>query len=571
MNKLKIIVLLTFSFRFALIADDFAIKADMGTMTAFYRYQPVLTEWIYQTPENIKMPVPAFMTDKKNSFPYRKRPYSGEILFCENINLVRFLGGWSATKMNGSVEEAAKNDLAYRGSDGKIKYRWDLLPARLDPVLKLGYTSPTIVLDNIPWCFPATASEPDSEKASANKQPKGYGQNKQAADINEWTTFITDLCKEMVRLYGFDMVNQWGFRLGTEMNGKVRWDGTADEYNQFYIATAKAVQCVLPYARFGPYNRAGSEYEGLAKLAALAKKENVPFDWVATSFYSISKLKDGQLNYNTLDPDLAVQNQQIPTWKAVSDASAKGNNLSREIHEYGWFLVNEFGNNDNVPGARGAAGNFYNMFTLRKAGLNKLFHWNLKDPVWENETPMLLSQSWIFSILDHTIGSKNVELNYKLESQQSKTLKYKSVGFFSENGKNYILTVCYNMNRNELGKNKITVFVPKMYLSKSKYNIKATWLINSTDPYMTLRNDLAENGLLAKEFTDKPQLVQTINTMSPGKRGYKYLADNYEKYEAMMLDNLTLKKFNAKVSYTTQGVSITFDIESPMCIVIAFE
>jgi hypothetical protein len=64
MNKFKIIVLLTFCFNFTLIADDFAIKADMGTMMFFYRYQPILTEWIHQTPDNIKMPVPAFMTDK---------------------------------------------------------------------------------------------------------------------------------------------------------------------------------------------------------------------------------------------------------------------------------------------------------------------------------------------------------------------------------------------------------------------------------------------------------------------------------------------------------------------------
>ena len=47
MNKFKIIVLLTFCFNFTLIADDFAIKADMGTMMFFYililltAYQPV--------------------------------------------------------------------------------------------------------------------------------------------------------------------------------------------------------------------------------------------------------------------------------------------------------------------------------------------------------------------------------------------------------------------------------------------------------------------------------------------------------------------------------------------------
>lgn len=551
--------------------NKFSVKADMGSMTAFYRHQPILVEWIYKSPENIQMTVPAFMSDKKVAFPYNPRPFSSEVLFCDDVTLVRFLGGWSAAKMNGSMEEAAKVDLAYRGTDGKIKYRWELLPARLDPVFKLGYTKPLIVLDNIPWCFPATASEPDNEKAAANKQPKGYGQNKQPADTQEWTTFITDLCKEMVRLYGFEVVNQWGFRLGTEMNGKVRWDGTADEYNQFYISTAKAVIAVLPNARFGPYNRSGADFEDLAKLAALAKKENVPFDWIATSFYSIDKNNENRNNFNALDPDIAIQNQKTPTWKAVSEASAKGNDLSREIHEYGWFLVNEFGNNDNAPGARGAAGNFYNMFALRKNGLDKLYHWNLKDPVWENKTPMLSSLAWLFSILDYTVGAKNVELNYELQSPPQKSQKYKSIGFFNETGKSYIMTACYNMDRNELTSNEISVFVPKEYLKKLKYKISATWYTNETDPYMQLRNDLAENGLLAKDLMDKPQVVQTVNLMCPGRKGYQYIADNYDEYETMMRDNLTLKKFNGTVNYCSEGVTLTFEIESPMCLLIALE
>lgn len=75
----------------AMSADNFLIKTDMGRMTTFYRYQPALTEWTYMTPKNIQMPIPAFMTDKRISFPYKKRPYDKEILFCDNVNVVRFL------------------------------------------------------------------------------------------------------------------------------------------------------------------------------------------------------------------------------------------------------------------------------------------------------------------------------------------------------------------------------------------------------------------------------------------------------------------------------------------------
>lgn len=566
------IAIITICISFSAIrADNFQIKADMGKMTPFYRNQPVLTEWIYQTPDNIKMPIPAFMEDKNISFPYKKRPYDGEILFCDDVNIVRFLGGWSATKTNGDLNAVAKQDLAYRDDKGKIRYRWELLPARIDPVVRLGYTKPTIVLDNIPWCFPANAAEPDNEKVSADKQPKGYGQNQPPASMKEWTDFIAELCRQLIKLYGYDMVNQWGVRLGTEMNHQVRWDGTPEEYTNFYLATAKTVHDILPNARFGPYNRAGSEYKNMAEIASQAKNENLPYDWVATSFYSVLKAKDHTINYAALDPDIAVASQIAPTWNAVSEASAKGKALSREVHEFGWFLVDEYGQNDNAPGARGAAGNFYTLFTLRKAGLNKLFHWNLKDPVWENETPMLSSMAWIFSILDYTIGTDNVELNYSLKEKPNEHQKFKSVGFFNLQGKSYIMTACYNMDRDDLKENTISMYVPNKYLSRSNYKISATWLSNDTDPYKALHDDLFSDGLLAKNLIEKPEVIQTVNFMSPGKKGYNYVSANYSRYEKMMKDNLTLKKFTGKVTYSAEGATFTFRIFSPMVMLIAIE
>lgn len=84
--------------------------------------------------------VPAFMTDKRISFPYKKRASDREILFCDNVTVVRFLGGWSASRKNQNPDEVARIDLAFRDEKGAIRYRWDLLPARVDPLLKRGCT-----------------------------------------------------------------------------------------------------------------------------------------------------------------------------------------------------------------------------------------------------------------------------------------------------------------------------------------------------------------------------------------------------------------------------------------------
>lgn len=550
---------------------EYPIVSDFGPMVPFYRYQPALAEWFHVTPETIQMPVPAFMTDARVSFPYKKRAFAREILFCDNVTVVRFLGGWSASRKGLDASEAAKVDLAYRDEKGAIRYRWELLPARLEPLIKMGYTKPTIVLDNVPWCFPRLALEPDAGKTGIAQQPKGYGQNQPPADLEEWAAFIEELCRQLVKLHGFEMVNQWSFRLGTEMNQKARWSGTAEEYATFYIKTARAVRHILPGASFGPYNRAGVEFASLAALAAQAKDEQVPFDWVATSFYSVGKMKGNEPNYDVLDPDAAIARHIIPTWNAVSKVAARGEALPREIHEYGWFLVNEHGVNDFAPGARGAAGNFYTMFALRKAGLNKLYHWNLKDPVWENDTPLLSSQAWLFSILDHTAGSRVVELRHELKSPPSQTIKHKAVGFFGDHGRSHLMVAAYNMNRDELTPNTISVFVPASLLPGRNFEIRATWMDNSTDPYLAVRNELEKAGLLVPSLRDQPHVVQAVNLMSANGAGYRHVAENYRIYESMMRENLTLKAYPGQVSYSEQGTVFTFPISSPTVMVLAIE
>ena len=102
-------------------------------------------------------------------------------MFTDNINTVRFLGGWKT----GSVGNNPM-DLVYRDKDGTLKYRWDHIRNRLDKYVALGYTDVTVVLDNIPYDLPAIVETGE------------YGNVNPPKNWNEWYDFIHELCVQLV-------------------------------------------------------------------------------------------------------------------------------------------------------------------------------------------------------------------------------------------------------------------------------------------------------------------------------------------------------------------------------------
>lgn len=522
---------------------------DLGVMTRFYRNQPSLPGW---STKCMAEP-PAFLTSNKISFPYEKRPFDKEILFADNVTLVRFLGGWSKK----SDPDADRNDLAYRDTDGTIKYRWELIPERMGMLMEMGYTQPTLVLDNTPWCFPAEPFEPTG---------KGYGQCAPPADLAEWGKFIEDLCHELVRLYGFDVVNKWRFRLGTEAAQQNRFAGTEEEYENFYFASAAAVQKVLPEAEFGPYNRAsGGDPFALAKLAAKCKEKNLPFDFLPFSSYNIAKRDDGTVVQ--MEPSVTAAARIRPLWEQVT--AALGVPVSREIHEYGWFLTDENGDPNSEVGARGAAGNFIYQMELRYYGLDRMYHWILRDDTYENQEPLLNSQAWLYAIYDHLVGKQTYELKTSTTSVPDKSQRIKSVGFFGS-GKSYIITACYNKDRNQKKSNEITVLIPEELIPEKNLSFRMVSLNDHTDPYVALREDFRKEGVLGDRFIEHTNTVGSIRQMA-GNEGKRYVKQNYPKYEKMMKENLTLKSYRGKVVRTDGFFALTFPLECPETMVIAIE
>jgi hypothetical protein len=81
--------------------------------------------------------------------------------------MVKILGGFNNAK-DPAIHE---RDLAWRDEQGRIQYRMDLLEPRLRPYLDSGIRSFTIVLDNVPWCFPAESEAVGADRR-ANRSEK---------------------------------------------------------------------------------------------------------------------------------------------------------------------------------------------------------------------------------------------------------------------------------------------------------------------------------------------------------------------------------------------------------------
>ena len=560
-NRLTINRTLAFALALALVCNFYATGqktatqatgpygtvCDLGKMTRFYRNQPSLPGW-WKCMAN----PPAFLMDKKISFPYMPRPYPKEILFADHVTLVRFLGGWSPKH----DPDYLSKDLAYRNKEGKIRYRWELIPERMNQTLENGYKELTIVLDNTPWCFPLDPHEPEGE---------GYGQCAQPRDLDEWATFIEDLCRELAKRYGAELANRWRFRLGTEAAGQNRFKGSEKEYEAFYVATARAVKRALPGAQFGPYNRAsGGDPMALAALARRCAKEGIPFDFLCFSTYNIAQMNDND-KVKQVDPDEIAHTRIHPLYDSV--VLALGERIPCEIHEYGWFLKDEWGNGNSEMGARGAAGNFYYQFSLRREGIDRLYHWIMRDDTFENQTPLIGGQGWLYSIYDHLVGKHVYELHTETAIIPDPAQRFKSIGFF-DSGSSYVIATSYNMDRNVKKINAITIYIPRALATGRTFSMVS--LSDRNDPYVHLREDFARMGMLTGKVADHPHVIGTIRQMA-GPKGLAYVKENYPRYEKMMRNNLTLKKFTGTAVEEGDFLKLTLPVECPETVVIKIE
>lgn len=555
-------------------------EEPIRALRGFWRQRPVLDRWAACGAELEE--IPEWLCDPALSFPYRKKAQPKEVPFADHLTLVRLLGGWNPDWRNGEVRPGTKTsdyDLAYRDETGTIQYRWNLLTPRLDPYVNAG-CGLTLVLDNTPACF--------------SKKPvyKSLGQAAPPDDLDEWGAFIEELCRQLVDHYGFHVTNSWRFRLGTECQGRERFDGTQEQFNAFYETTASAVKRVLPDAAFGPFNLAGN-YDGgsnqisYLELAKYCITHRLPLDFAAVSIYSAPSVWKGALR--TTDPRFKAQ-QKVNFWKALEAAQPQLSGVSREVQECG-ILGSEFNVGGGEPGARGAAWHFDVMTTLLENGLDRLWHWELFDPIPHagRFDFLLTGQGWLLCVLEHAVGGEAFALEPDVApAPEAPTRQLRPVATFEREeplrypgrlfarslavvkpDRVFLITSVYHEDRFVCTPQDITLTLPGEWVG-TDFTIRQTALTRTNSVHWLIREDLDAAGLLDPAFAAVPGLLGQVIRMG-GHEARLYVRKNWPKYERRMKNLLTLKPFEGTAKKVGDELKLTFRAAPPSVTAIVIE
>ncbi len=571
---------------------------SIGYLKPFYKNAAVLSEYVSiggLEPGGELSSVPEYMLSGEIDFPYQKKAEK-EILFTDHVSWVRFLGGISDGRIPCDEEKEGKLDLAYRCEDGSIKIRRHLIE-RYRPFVDLYKTEITVVLDNIPRVF------------SKKDYIDDYGNITPPNDYNDWRSFIKNMCKELIKCYGYETVNCWRFRIATEG----RLDAETIDFCKHYDITTAAIREVLPDTKFAPYNIAAitNIHHHKNNMYAIARhcaqgtnidtgEIGTPIDFLPVSYYSIPIIdKNNKILPETICPVTRSKTEYYNYWDNIGDFSEEFKKIPREIQELG-ILTNEYGRHTSEPGARGAAWLFQLLFTMLESNaISRIWHWHTTDVIAvhgkgrDDYKRVLRSNGWLYSILDHMVGSDMYVMDSAFATPCDQTVTLKAVGFLGV--KKYVVLSAFNINRSMIYDSFVYIDIPWEFCKVKKDSImNFTSLSNDSDVYQVIYRDLKSENLLNTNIPASIKLTKEEKYYNesfynenipniPGvsfpvcgltkgcmasDEGMVFIENNWEKYENMIKDSLKLKPMNAMV-YEKNGYSrIYIKIKTPETVVI---
>ncbi|QHI69781.1 glycoside hydrolase family protein [Tichowtungia aerotolerans] len=544
----------------------------LGEMDGFYRNRRLLDRILDSG--NYLLTIPDWLRDSTLDFHYTMKSNdlvssSGrEIFMADNLNLVRVLGGWITNSTNPTIEDVKQYDLFYLDDFGEAAYRWNLLDDRIDPLIARGYacSNITLVLDNIPYDL--------AEQVEIGT----YGQCGIPSDFTVWGEFIRQMSLRLQSNYGND-ANGFRFRIGTESQSAERFQGLEEDYFKFYDYAETAIKSVLSGASVGPFNRAqvGDPSDDIISVQRLAEHcasgtnsasgaIGSTFDWVAHSFYFLA---------NTLHPDdfVPVLNTLYNDVQAVDESY---HNLPLEVHEFG-PLVTEGYLVASDTGVRGAAQILETLVDLRKIGMDRSYEYKLEEPLVQAEGKVLIHGiGWLYCIFDHLRGGPSWSLPVDVISG-SETNSIETLAAVVDDT-TYLLVSCWNLNRKVTESSTVTVKIPVGVHSFSEgAQIEQVVFYESNSVYDVIWQDFYDNGMLSaaqisqyENYGKAVTWATTGNGMAADAAAAKqYVIDNWEGYEAVMVDSLDLKTFSGTVQYLDSGeAELTLELPVPSVYVV---
>jgi len=543
MDKMRISVIggiiLAGAFFPVLQAQQAGVLTTGGSIENFHRNQAVLGRWL--SGGLWLEPMPEFL--KSADFPANPRPNAREVPYADHLSVVRLLGGWNYESSGGELDGAKEADLAYRNPDGTIGYRWELLAPRLQPYLDNGYTDFTLVLDNVPYDL--------ARDGGLLVSP--YGQANPPADLDEWREFIRLLALQVQQVLPPESLASLRFRLGTEMQGETRFNGTESEYQAFYKATAEGLEAAMGAGyRLGPYNQAGARViagrpDHLDLLQFVQSDATLPLPaFLSHSLYFIPKL-NGDGSFTNTDPYERVS-EYITFWNQQNAQHPGAVTIPREFHEFG-ILKTESGLDTNEPGARGAAQTAVAISLLMKYGVEKIWHWqtleNIKVASRERLFPSGLS--WLLTLFDAMDGDTSLFLEWPVPDTDG--VRKAGIGSIRDDVAMFLVAT-FHEDREAVfpNGNLVRVEIPKSQLpDPARARVRYVELNSANAVY-----DIAYDWLRAENLL-KPGYEATTGrfTASITQMGLwearNYLLDRYEPLMKAYLESLSFVEFPGTV------------------------
>jgi hypothetical protein len=517
----------------------------------------------------------------RTSFPYRRRPYAEEILFTDTISIVRFIGGWAESWSGGEEpEDRQKADLAYI-DDGAVRYRWHLLAPRLAPYLNMGYQDIVISLDNVPYALAAYESHGT------------YGQVAPPRDYGEWHRFIKELCRHLVKLYGFDLPNRWSFRMGTENSNAVRgakhtFDGNHDQWIRWYDSTSDAVKRVLPGAEFGPGEFQGRIIPGGPEPAAVnyvklvehcisgtnesTGANGAPIDFIANSSHSVPRWVDGEIFGCGLPGERTDWN--VSSYENLKSGHAGMKGIPVYVFQFGVLQSELTHNGRNLPtsepGGRGAAWTFQVLMRMRSRvpALRGIWHWDTMDTIANYRksgagtanTELLMANGWVYTILDFYQGGDA----YVAQLERSQDGSDYTALYVTMRNEGLLMCALSTLERSDLQPRRVSCSIPRHALPKdfAPTHLLQTELTEANCVHAAVKRDLENAHCLNPAYAGKPQLAQLKYLVDPDQRerGNAVIAANAEMYERILADTFELKPFCGTATSNGESVTLCFDV-----------
>jgi hypothetical protein len=503
---------------------------SQGGLRPFWRTQVLPDRWLAANESwLLSRRDPVFdLLEKETGRSYGDGPKS--MMLGDTVSAVRLLGGWNPAWKGGEVlpdTPVQDYDLVYRDEYGGLQYRWDLLHKRVGPIVTNGFT-PFFVLDNIPYCFAAWDGN------------SGYGQNLAPADFEEWGVFVEELCRELVRSYGFDKANRWRFRIGTEMDNPHHWENGAPDSLEKYLKTydfaTAAVRKILPGAKVGACNF-NSMFAGqlnrvvppMAVFEHFAGGTNYatgeigsPVDFIAVSSYGMYWM-GGVFDH----PDAAAHGYSPDVLRVHADFLKRLRALSPrfagipvEIQEHG-TLFNKEEVSSPEPGSFGGAWTASQYITGMEEGVSQVFHWAEFDRVAGKI--LLYSHAWVRVMFEKMVGGEMWVPAVETAADDA----FLNLLAVRKDNSLYLLLSCYSPERADRPDEAVQISLPAVVTGKA---IRRLQLSFATSPFDQIARDLDEAG----EFTGSVGSIPAM--MTPAGRAI--VAANAPKYIAMQDDSL---------------------------------